>query len=71
MIISSLRILKTVITRKEAKGIRKATVSAVLTIMEKLSNTDTELIGETFKLVTTIIEHSQNSLKNSQYKGII
>ncbi|KAL4488796.1 hypothetical protein ABPG72_016449 [Tetrahymena utriculariae] len=71
MIISSLRILKTVITRKEAKGIRKATVAAVLAILEKLTNTDIEMISETFKLINTIIDHSQNSLKNSQYKALL
>lgn len=65
MVISSLRILKNVIARKEAKGIRKPTISAVLSIMEKLTSTDIEMIGETFKLMNCIIENSGNSLKNS------
>lgn len=65
MVVSSLRILKVVISNKEAKSIRKATVAAVLGIMEKLSNTDIEMVGETFKLMDVIIEVSPHTLKNA------
>lgn len=69
MVISSLKILKTVIARKQAKSIRKAAITAVLGIMQKLSVSDLEMITETFKLLNTLIDATPNSLKNSQYKG--
>lgn len=69
MVISSLRIIRHVIARREAKAIRKSAISAVLSIMEKLSTTDIEMISETFKLLNTIIDATPGALKNSQYKG--
>jgi len=65
MVVSSLRILKTVIDKREAQSIRKATVKAVLGIMEKLTNTDLDMIAETFKLIKTIIECNPHDLSSS------
>jgi hypothetical protein len=65
MIISSLKIIRNVIARKEAKSIRKSAISAVLSIMEKLSSSDLEMISETFKLLNTIIDATPGALKNS------
>lgn len=65
MVISSLRIIRHIIARREAKSIRKSAISAVLSIMEKLSSTDLEMISETFKLLNTIIDATPGALKNS------
>lgn len=69
MVISSLRIIRHVIARREAKSIRRPAIAAVLAIMEKLSSTDLEMISETFKLLNTIVDATPGALKNSQYKG--